>query len=168
MWARLDVTGYLFKDSGTIDLLFDLRRFPGILSIVLPGKLLSADRVKMQRDFSPKPFSIVKNWHDQFSKLAERLHWEGKHAQEDYSRLRIALKQVSKQPVLQPRQGVSTLRQLSIRSQDRHTMFFRIDPPKKAKVGDSWEFSIIQQESRTKTVQGGADYVVRINRPTKM
>jgi photosystem II stability/assembly factor-like uncharacterized protein len=170
-WARLDITGFLFKaeETGMIDLIFDLRNFPGMLYIVVSEDLLPLDQMKSHEDFSVESNVLTKKWYGQYSKDAKRLYWEGKFSKDDYDHLVTAMKLVSKRPGLRPgnKFGLSTLAKLHIEPKSRHTIFFRIDPPKGAKVGESWEFSIIQQDSSTGKIQGGADYSVRINRPIK-
>jgi hypothetical protein len=164
MWARLEVGGHLFDDDGLIDLEFRLDRFPGRLSFVAPEELLPT--VPRRKGFHALNAAIVKRWVDQHRGDAERLQWEGKYAKEDLDRLLRAMAMVAdRRPVEVQASSTATLRKLAIAADAVHTIFLRIDPPPKAKVGEAWEFSIVQRDAVTGRVQGGADYSVRINRP---
>lgn len=168
-WARLDVTGFLLKEKGSIDLVFDLRGFPGSLYLLIPSELLPLKSRKSQKDFVVGPKTITANWYKKYSKQIERLYWEGKYNKVDYERLTAAMKAVSKNTVLQPRNTLttSTLTRISLTNKSRYTIFLRIDPPKNAQIGQSWHISVTQRDSSTGTIQGGADYVVNINKPLK-
>jgi hypothetical protein len=168
MWARLEVSGALFASAGKIDLQFDTRQFGGTLGIVAPETLISDETVKRHgNSVTNKSGAPVKKWADKHSRDAERLYYEAKYPREDFDKLTKAMKAVDGRPMIQPkkRDEVTTLSSLPIKSKDRHTIFLRIDPPEGAKVGDSWQFSVIQRDSATGRVQGGSDYSVRINRP---
>ena len=169
MWIKLDITGFAFKKSGFIDLIFNLKQFDGKLSIVAPKQLLPSQK-KHSKDFTVHGNSLVKKWFKKYSKYLERLCWEGNYDRNEYIKMIKAMKLVSVSPILRPRKTksrVAIISRLKIRPKDRHTIFVRIDPPKDAKIGQSWEFSITQRDSRTGRIQGGADYIVRINRPVK-
>jgi hypothetical protein len=74
---------------------------------------------------------------------------------------------VADRPMVAPREGTSaaTLFKIPITGQGRHTIFFRIDPPEEAEIGQSWNFSMIQRDAEQDVIQGGGTYSVRINRP---
>jgi hypothetical protein len=168
LWVRLDVTGFTLKEKGMIDLIFDLRNFPGLLYLLVPDKLLPEKEWKEQKDFISGSKDITKRWYSQYSKQVERLFWEGKYDKRDLERLTAAMKAVSKNSVLRPRttSKISTLVKIKIplANNSRHTIFIRIDAPKNALVGQSWNFSMTQRDSKTGVIQGGADYSVHINK----
>lgn len=169
MWVRLDITGFLFKTSGKINLKFDLAAFPGAVSMVLPGALLPDELLEPQKEFKAQVGSAaVKKWLNAFSRDAERLSNEGKFDPNDYRRVLGALKAVDGRPLLAPKKAATpvTLRGLPIRKRDRHVIFMKIDLPDGAKVGDKWRFSVVQSDEKG-NVQGGADYIVRVNRPVR-
>ncbi len=60
---------------------------------------------------------------------------------------------------------MTSLAELPIRPGSTQTIFVRIDPPAKAKPGAAWAFSVVQRNSRTGEVQGGAAYVVEVVAP---
>jgi photosystem II stability/assembly factor-like uncharacterized protein len=167
IWARLDITGFLFRKTGIIDLVFDLRRFPGKIRLLVPEALVPDILLGNQKDFATEPNPLVEKWNSQYLRGAKRLLHEGKFRQGDFDSLINAMKLVAKRPVLVPRitSHQPTLIKIPIGAKDRHTIFLRIDPPLRARVGQSWEFSVIQRDSKTKKTQGGATYSVRINRP---
>jgi len=171
MWARLDVTGFLFQEKGFIDLIFDLRRFSGTLKLLIPSVLVSDEMLHTQRDFTVESNPQVKKWYARHSRDAERLFHEGKFRKEDFDRLTAAMKLVAERPLLLPRVELlghqPTLTTIPIGANESHTIFFRIDPPEKAQIGQSWEFSVVQRDSQTGQTQGGANYSVRINRPVE-
>lgn len=169
MWARLDINGFLFKERGLIDLVFDARRFPGTIQFVAPERLMKSQSLKDQRDFVVGSNKLVKQWYQEFGKRAERLYWEGKYSKENFRSLLEAMKLVAGQPLLraQGKEGLSIVHRVAINPQDRHTIFLRIDPPAGAKIGSAYEFSIVQRDARSGQVQGGASYRVVINRPAK-
>ena len=95
-----------------------------------------------------------------------RLQREGKLSERDLARLLAAMTEVEKSPLLEIGGAkVTTLAQLRIRPGSTQTIFIRIDPPAKAKPGAEWRFSVIQRNSRTAEVQGGAAYVVQVVEP---
>jgi hypothetical protein len=169
MWARLEVSGAMFEKAGTIDLQFETSAFSGTLGIVMPEALLPDDLIGKNKAFGSKGNGQVKKWADLHAKNAERLFNEGRFSREDFDRLNAAMKTVYGRPMVQPRKPgeAVTLSGLPIKAADRHTMFLRIDPPEGAKVGDRWNFSVIQRDAATGRVQGGSDYSVRINKPAK-
>jgi photosystem II stability/assembly factor-like uncharacterized protein len=168
-WARLDITGFLFEEGGMIDLVFDLRIFPGKLHLLVPEELLPDSEFETQKDFAVLPNTLAKKWYKKYSVDAKRLYREGKFRKDDYEYLESAMKSVSERPVLEPRSkvGLPILTKLKLKSKSRYTIFFRIDPPRGAEIGQSWNFSIIQRDSITGKIHGGAEYSVRINRPAK-
>jgi len=166
-WARLDVTGFLFKEKGSIDLVLDLKGFPGSLYLLIPNDLLPLKDRKSQKDFVLGSKTITRKWYKQYSQEVERLYWEGKYDKADYEHLMASMKKVSNNAVIQPRSKSTTptLTRISLTNRRRYTIFIRIDPPKNAQIGQSWSFSITQRDSRTGTIQGGADYGIYINKP---
>ena len=164
MWARLDVAGHLFKEKGFIDLFFDLSRFAGRVSVVAPRKLLSDATIKAA-GLRPADAAGLKKWLARHRDDAKRLQWEGKFPTADLDRLLGAMKAVEGSPLVTINEKGSTFQRIPIGRGDVFTMFLRIDPPKGARLSDSWPFSVVQRESKTGIVQGGADYLVKINRP---
>jgi hypothetical protein len=166
-WARLDITGFLFQEAGLIDLVFDLSGFGGRLRIVAPERLLPDDLLTRQEEFAVDRDPQVREWAEVYARDAERLFYEGKFDEADYRRLIEAMQLVADRPAVTPRKrrGRSTLTGIPIGAADRHMIFVRIDPPRSARPGQTWDLSILQRDAETGTIQGGADYSVRINRP---
>jgi hypothetical protein len=168
MWVRLEISGAMFSGPGKIDLEFDASHFDGTLGIVAPDALVPDAAVKRHGDrFVNRAAGGVKKWFEKHSRDAKRLYHEGKYRREEFDILLRAMKLVASRPLIEPKKrGISTtLSALPIRPNDRHSIFMRIDPPKGARVGDSWTFTVIQRDSATGQVQGGSDYSVRINKP---
>jgi len=170
-WARLDVTGSLVKEKGFINLAFDLRRFRGRLSLLLPKGLASLQVLAKQKGFAiRKNDRMAAAWHKSYSRIARRLCHEGKFSEADYQRLVKAVNLVKASPLLHVRSdrpGVVVLNRLPIAHGDRHTIFLRIDAPRGARIGQSWSFSVVQSDATTGRIQGGADYSIRINKPAR-
>jgi hypothetical protein len=167
IWARLDVTGYLFADSGHINLTVDREDFTGRLRFFAPEELLSDEVLDQQQEFEVTWDPVVKEWFTQHSKEAKQLVAEGKYSEAEYDRLVRAMTLVADRPMVAPREGTSaaTLFKIPITGQGQHTIFFRIDPPEEAEIGQSWNFSMIQRDAEQDVIQGGGTYSVRINRP---
>jgi hypothetical protein len=53
---------------------------------------------------------------------------------------------------------------LAVTGRDAHTVFLRIDPPPKSKIGSEWTFDVNQVDSKTKKLLGGSRYMVVVNR----
>jgi hypothetical protein len=150
-------------------LVFDLKGFPGSLYLLIPNDLLPLKDRKSQKDFVLGSKTITRKWYKQYSQEVERLYWEGKYDKTDYEHLMASMKAVSNNAVIQPRSESTTrtLARISLTNRHRYMIFIRIDPPKNAQIGQSWNFSITQRDSRTGTIQGGADYGIYINKPLK-
>ena len=74
--------------------------------------------------------------------------------------------QVQKSPLLDIEGAKGTpLTELPITPGSTQTIFIRIDPPAKAKPGNEWRFSVVQRNSRTGDVHGGAAYLVQVVQP---
>jgi hypothetical protein len=168
MWAMIDVAGTHFKQRGRIDLVLDARRFPGRIGYAWPVKLLAKNWREQVKDFRVQSNKPVKAWADRHVETARRLFWEAKYSERSYKKLITAMEAVREQPFLVAgTQRVSTLPGIVVGLEDRHTIFLRIDPPKGAKVGSRWEFSLVQRDAETGRVQGGSTYRVVVNRPVK-
>lgn len=63
--------------------------------------------------------------------------------------------------------GTLVLQHLPISPQHEHAIFFRIDPPKGAKVGSIFNFDIMQRDSLSGKPLGSSGYRVVVNRPAK-
>ena len=168
MWVRLDVGGHRFG-RGTrdprIDLQVDAAEFGGRLALVAPPALIGRDAIKAAK-LATLPRGQLTKWLKQHRDDAVRLQREGKLSERDLARLLDAMTEVEKSPLLEIGGAkVTTLAQLRIRPGSTQTIFIRIDPPAKAKPGAEWRFSVIQRNSRTAEVQGGAAYVVRVVEP---
>lgn len=168
MWVRLDVGGHRFgrgtKDP-RIDLQVDATEFAGRFALVAPPALIGREAIKAAK-LATLPRGQLSKWLKQHRDDAVRLQREGKLSERDLARLLAAMTEVEKSPLLEIGGAkVTTLTQLRIRPGSTQTIFIRIDPPAKAKPGAEWRFSVIQRNSRTAEVQGGAAYVVQVVEP---
>ena len=168
MWVRLDIGGHRFgrgtKDP-KIELQVDTSEFPGRLALVAPPALIGRDAIKAAK-LTILPRGQLTKWLKRHRVDAVRLQREGKLSERDLARLRDAMTQVEKSPLLEiGGEKATTLAELPIRPDSTQTIFIRIDPPAKAKPGAEWRFSVVQRNSRTGEVQGGAAYVVQVVEP---
>lgn len=168
MWVRLDVGGHLFgrrtKDP-RIDLEIDATGFDGRLALVGPPGLIGRDAIKAAK-LTTLPRRQLTAWLKQHRADAVRLQQEGKLSERDLARLLAAMTQVEKSSLLEiGGKKVTSLAELPIRPGSTQTVFIRIDPPAKAKPGAVWPLSVVQRNSRTGEVQGGAAYVVEVVAP---
>jgi hypothetical protein len=110
----------------------------------------------------------VRKWYDAYSKEAKRLFIEAKYPKQQYDHLVNAMKAVVKQkPLSASGGGIYTITGLPLAPNDRHTIFMRIDPPRDARIGSSWDFDVQQWDGQRGNVQGGSRYRVVINKPPR-
>ena len=108
---------------------------------------------------------MVKKWSKQYGPVAKRLFHEAKYRSSQYRLFSDAMKKVESQKPLVLKGGrKAAITAIPVRAQDTHTMFFRIDPPPKSKVGDAWEFDVSVVDSATGKTIGGSRYKVVINK----
>jgi hypothetical protein len=168
MWVMLDIGGGFFKDKRRIDLVFHAKRFPGTISAVLPPKLFPEKPEQQAKGWRVLSNAPVKKWFENHSMTAKRLFLESKYPEDQYRRLVAAMKAVANQsPLSASGGGEYSITGLPLGPDDRHTIFLRIDPPKEAKVGASWDFDVQQRDSETGTVMGGSRYRVVVNKPAR-
>ncbi len=165
VWTKLNLNGV--AGARLADVVINVGTFPGRVGVVLPPALASAK--PDLRDFKAGPGRSVQKWIDTSLPQIERATWERGHSLEGFDRLRKAMELVRDQPSLfaQGRDGVSQLPRLPIGPRQQHSIFLAFEPPKGAKVGDSWDVTVVQRTSAGGDVVGGSLYrlVVRPARP---
>jgi hypothetical protein len=168
MWAMLMFGGGFLKEKGLVDLVVDAKRFPGTLHFVLPPPLYPKNRTKQAEGFAAGSKSVVKQWIDLHSTAADRLHHEAKYSKAQYDLLLEGMQEVKSQSSLTWKGGrAGAIRELPLSPKDEHIIFFRVDLPKGAKIGSTYEFDILQRDSKKGAFQGGSRYRVVVNRPSK-
>ncbi|HWZ63625.1 MAG TPA: hypothetical protein VNX02_11425 [Steroidobacteraceae bacterium] len=167
IWAQLDLNGAHLTGTRLVDLVFDLRQFPGLIHLALPAVLYPRNVKEQLQGGRPGPIAIIRRWQRSYGPVAERLYHEAKYPALQYRALREAMQAAAAKPPLQLTGGrMATLRDLPIKAGARHTVFLRIDPPAKAKPGDEWPFLVTQTDRRTGKTLGGSGYKVVINQKT--
>jgi hypothetical protein len=170
MWVRLDIGAHRFRKGAkdpAIDLEIDARQLGGQLSFVGPRQLITPVAVK-EATLERQRASTLRAWLKQHGEDALRLQREGKLSEGDLKYLLAAMRAVKGAPLLSVPTGKrTTLSGLPVIPKGTQTVFFRIDPPARARAGRSWQFSVIQRDHNTGEVQGGATYVVEVVPPTK-
>ena len=170
IWAMLDLAAASNKKR-LVNLIFDAARFPGTLDLALPKKLFpaAADKARL-KDFRVLSNKPIQSWIDIHRGAAERLFWEGKYTEAAFSKLSKAMDLVAASPLLQAngKDGLTVLPGISIGAKDRHTVFLRITPPKGAKIGAAFDFSVEQRDAKSGETLGGSAYRVVINKPVKI
>lgn len=165
MWAMMIVRGLFFKKKGTFDLVFDTRQFPGTLQIALPPPIFPKDPGKQAPAMKLGSKTVISKWIEQHGKAAERLFHDAKYPSAQFRLMAKGMEMVKGQsPLVLKGGGTARVVELPIAPADEHIIFFRIDPPEKAKVGSTYEFEIGQQDSKTGTPQGASRYRVVVNR----
>ena len=165
MWAMLLVNGVFAEAARLVDLVFDARRFPGALHVVLPPPLFPKDPKKQAKGFRIGSKSTVTNWQKNYWKVVERLFNEAKYPEQQFRLLSESMKKVAPQvPLVAKGGGVARISALAIAPNDRHAIFLRIDPPAKAKPGAQWSFDVSQQDPKNGQLLGGSRYQVVVNR----
>ena len=102
------------------------------------------------------------------SEAAKRLFYEAKYPEYQFEVLSAAIKAVSRATPLTAAGGeVAELNGLPIGPKDEYPIFLRFDLPKGTKAGTAYELDVIQRDSRSKRVLGGARYPVVVNRPAR-
>jgi len=165
MWAMLDLNGGFFKERGLIDLEIDASEFPGTISVLLPPPIFPKDVKRQAAEFRQGSAAIVKRWIKLYTPIAKRLFCEAKYPAAQHKRLMEAMANVAAQRPLALAGGrKAAIKSLPISRHSSHTLFLRIDPPPKSKVGSEWTFDVNQTDSATQKLIGGSRYKVVINR----
>ena len=92
MWAMLLVNGVFAEAARLVDLVFDARRFPGALHVVLPPPLFPKDPKKQAKGFRIGSKSTVTNWQKNYWKVVERLFNEAKYPEQQFRLLSESMK----------------------------------------------------------------------------
>jgi hypothetical protein len=165
MWAMLFVHGSLFEIKGLADIVIDAKQFPGTIQLLLPPNLSPKDPKKQVEGFRAGSTRVVKNWVKSYSKTAERLFHEAKYPEGQFATLIDAMQKASTGvPLVLKGAAAGVVHSLGIAAKDRHAIFFRIDPPPKARPGSDWTFDVQLRNSKTGQLLGGSRYQVVINR----
>lgn len=164
IWAMLIVSGGHFKKSGRFDLVFDSRRFPGTVHVVLPSSLAPANPQAQVAGLKKGSAAIVKRWIDGYTPAARRLFFEAKYPEAQFKLLSASMERVAGRTPLVLRGGMGTIRNLPIKPKDEMAVFLRIDPPAGAKSGAAWEFDVQQKDTKSGRLLGGSRYSVVVNR----
>lgn len=168
MWVMLDINGGFFKDKRKIDLVFDAKKFPGTIHAVLPPKLFPQKPDEQAKGWRVVANAVVAKWFKSHSDVAKRLYLEAKYPESQYKQLMAAMKTVANQtPLNATGAGLYTITGLNLSPDDRHTLFLRIDPPARAKVGATWDIDVQVRDTEKGIVQGGSRYRVVVNKPAR-
>jgi hypothetical protein len=90
-WAMLIVSGARLKRRGLVDLVFDLRGFPGSIQFVAPAGLVPAEALKQANGFRKGSAATVKRWLTAYGAQVERLFFEAKYPKAQFELLRKAM-----------------------------------------------------------------------------
>ena len=160
----LMLNGVFTETAELVDLVFDVRQFPGVLQVLLPPPLSPKDPKKQAKGFRIGSKTNVAKWQKTYVKAAERLFHEAKYPIEQYRLLTESMKKVAAQvPLVLNGARIASIRALQIAANDRHAIFLRIDPPAKAKPGSKWSFDVSQRNTKTGQLLGGSRYQVVVN-----
>ena len=165
MWVMLDLVGASFKERGLIDLVIDASKFPGTISLVLPPPIFPKNPKLQAVGFRRGSTAIVKKWIRLYTPVARRIFCEAKYQPRQHKRLIEAMEKVADQaPLVLTGGRQAAIASLPIARRDVHTVFLRIDPPPKSKIGSEWTFDVNQVDAATKKLLGGSRYKVVVNR----
>jgi hypothetical protein len=168
MWAMLFISGAHFREKDLIDLVIDSRRFSGDIHFVLPPSLFPKNLDKQVTGLRKGATATVKRWQDSYTETARKLFFEAKYSERQFTLLSDSMKAVTGQtPLVLKGGGQAELRELPIAPKDEFPIFLRIDPPQGTRAGSTFEFDIIQRNSKTKKLLGGSRYKVVVNRPSR-
>jgi hypothetical protein len=163
-WVML-LVGNGNEEDKLIDLVVDAQQFPGTLQLVLPPPLFPRSPSEQAPDFSLEANDGVRSWMEHHTADAERLFFEGKYPEEQLSLLIENMRAVADQRPLALHGGrVAAIRRLPLGAGEQAPVFIRIDPPPGTDVGSSFIFDVTQQDSTTRTLEGGSRYQVVVNR----
>jgi hypothetical protein len=165
IWAMLMLNGVFTETAELVDLVFDVRQFPGVLQVLLPPPLFPKDPKKEAKGFRIGSKTAVAKWQKIYVKAAERLFHEAKYPIDQYRLLAASMKKVAAQaPFVLNGGRLASISALQIATNDRHAIFLRIDPPAKAKPGSQWSFDVSQRNTKTRELLGGSRYHVVVNK----
>ena len=164
-WAMLFVSGAHFQEKGLIDLLIDSSRFRGDIHFALPSALFPKNVDKQVTGLQKGIASTVKKWQDSYVPAARQLFFDAKYSDAQFKLLSDSMRAVAGQtPLVLKGGGTAQLRELPIAPKDELPIFMRVDPPQGTKVGATFEFDIVQRDSKTKRILGGSRYKVVVNK----
>ena len=159
----LMLNGVFTETAELVDLVFDVRQFPGVLQVLLPPPLSPKDPKKQAKGIRIGSKTNVAKWQKTYVKAAERLFHEAKYPIEQYRLLTESMKKVAAQVPLVLNGARCKHQSASNRSQRQACDFLRIDPPAKAKPGSKWSFDVSQRNTKTGQLLGGSRYQVVVN-----
>lgn len=166
VWAMLLVQGANLRDRRLIDLVVNVREFPGTLAFVLPPPFFPKDPAAQAKKFSLDSNDMVKRWAEKHAAAAERLFQDAKYPEEQFKLLLDAMKAVAGQrPLALPGGQLAAIRDLPLTPSQEHAIFIRVDLPKGTKIGSSFTFDITAQDSKTAEPLGASRYMAVVNRP---
>jgi hypothetical protein len=163
-WAAVRLHGREGKETLS-DLLLDFGDYPGHIALLLPAGVKLADRKKALAFWTPKESAAVATWARRTTAFLTKSLEHGRfHAQ--WTRERIAaISRAAKQPMLAwaGDGAVATLPGIVIPKGESVTVFLAIQRPRKANIGDCWEFGLSQRSASGRTaIEGGSVWRVQI------
>lgn len=153
------------------DLILDTRGYRGRVALAIPKSLpmrngLGKSLVNLRADGEHS--DVVEDWRERHTR---DLRWLAEHGRFDYHKVRHmaeALEYVAGQPLLHAEPGsIAEVHALELHPKTSTTAFLRIEPPRGAKVGDSFEFRLMQRDHGKHEVIGGCTYRVQILAPSR-
>jgi len=167
MWAMFFFSGAHFKQRGLADLVVDASRFKGNLHFLLP-KPIFPSKAEQLKGVKKGATTIAKQWLSGYPEQAKRLFFEAKYPEQQYRMISDAMAKVaSATPLSVAGGGSGEVNGLALSPNDEHAVFIRVDPPRGTKVGTTYEFDVMQRESKTGAVLGGVRYRVVVSKPYK-
>ena len=158
-WVQIQLHGPL-KERIPFGLVLDLQAFPGEVGLVIPEKLIPEKNLEGIRKGEK---TLVTNWiRDQNDLLREYIEKKRFHPQTCREMLE-AMELVEKSPLYIFGGGQRhLLKGIDLEPDASTTVFLRITLPKNAKVGDQFEFRLLQIGETDQRVIGGSSYRIEV------
>lgn len=167
-WGAFNLHG-AFEKLQNHDLVLDTRGYQGEIALLLPNELLATQILdqaltgfKVQKDHRAK--DAIEDWQERHRRDLRKLMEKGRYHATRTKAMLEAFERVAKQPLLSAeRDAVSEIRNLDLAPGKTFTGFLRVQPPTKAKPGDTFRFRLIQRSNGK--ILGGSTYEVQVLAP---
>jgi hypothetical protein len=134
---------------------------------VLPRRLFPRNPERQLKGWQQGEADLVAKWHEQAPEMARRLHYEAKYPVEQYKRFVNAIEGLAvDRPLLLDGRKTGVVHGVALEPGRPQTVFFRVDAPRRARLGAAWEFDVQQRDPDKGEILGGSRYRVVINRPS--
>ncbi|KUZ74811.1 hypothetical protein WI37_20760 [Burkholderia ubonensis] len=166
-WGEIHLHGGL-KEARLTDLVVDTQGYGGRVGLVLPKTLVLPNGLdKSLVNFTAeRDKDVVEDWAERHRVDLRRFMAHGRYDFRKAGQMLERLEQTAGQPMLLAERGsVAELRGVELKPGAGGTAFIAIERPAEAKVGENFQFRVLQRDHHSGKVLGGCTYSVQILAP---